>query len=231
MGDIPAKTNMVSTIITAPGPGQDLAEKQTFDVTLQVSNLEAGSFTNPEVTYYGAPQTLKGGNIVGHTHVTIQSLGGSLTPKVAPDPTIFAFFKGINDAGDGSGGLKATVTGGLPAGNYRVCTMSSASNHQPVLMPVAQYVVLAFLDCSSFSRVPRLINMTDVALRTTATNSPSVALLALTAPTPLLPHLLPAVPTTTTTTTKVVAVVDAELARVARVLGRSFSRALFPVRR
>lgn len=30
------------------------------------------------------------------------------------------------------------MTGGLPAGNYRVCTMTSSSNHQPVLMPVAQ---------------------------------------------------------------------------------------------
>ena len=226
MGDIPAKTNMVSTIITSPGPGQDLTEKQTFDVTLQVSNLEAGSFTNPDVTYYGAPQTLKGGNIVGHTHITIQSLGGSLTPNVAPDPTIFAFFKGVNDAGDGKGGLKATVAGGLPAGNYRVCTMSSASNHQPVLMPVAQYVVLTLLDCLIFSGVLRLINMIDAVPKTTATSSPSVALLALTAPPLLLPHLLPAVPTTA----RVAAVVDADLARVARVLGRFPSRALLTAR-
>jgi hypothetical protein len=48
------------------------------------------------------------------------------------------FFKGINDAGNGKSLLSADVTGGLPAGNYRVCSMSSSVNHQPVLMPVAQ---------------------------------------------------------------------------------------------
>ena len=70
--------------------------------------------------------------------VTIQTLGNNLTPQQAPDASTFAFFKGIDDAGDGKGGLSADVTGGLPAGNYRVCTMSAAANHQPVTMPVAQ---------------------------------------------------------------------------------------------
>ena len=81
---------------------------------------------------------MKKGKVVGHTHLTVQDLGRTLTPKKPLDPTKFAFFKGINDAGDGKGGLSATVTGGLPAGNYRVCTLGSSSNHQPVLMPVAQ---------------------------------------------------------------------------------------------
>ena len=55
-----------------------------------------------------------------------------------PPAGVFAFFKGINTAQDAQGILSADVTGGLPAGKYRVCTLSSASNHQPVLMPVAQ---------------------------------------------------------------------------------------------
>lgn len=53
------------------------------------------------------------------------------------EPQEFVFFKGINDAGN-QGLLKATVDKGLPPGNYRLCSMSSASNHQPVLIPVAQ---------------------------------------------------------------------------------------------
>jgi transcription initiation factor TFIID subunit 15 len=138
MGDIPATTNMVSTIITNPAPGQALAANTDFNVNLQVANLNAGVFTNPTVTYYTAPQALKNGNIVGHVHVTIQTLGANLAPAVAPDATKFVFFKGIDDAGDGKGGLAALVKGGLPAGNYRVCTMSAAANHQPVAMPVAQ---------------------------------------------------------------------------------------------
>ena len=86
---------------------------------------------------YAAPQQVKNGKVVGHTHVTVQDLGRSLTPKRPLDPTRFVFFEGFNDLGDGKDRLSATVTGGLPAGNYRVCTMVSSSNHQPVLMPVA----------------------------------------------------------------------------------------------
>lgn len=138
MGDIPAKTNMVSSIITFPETGTQIASDTDFTVTVQMNNLVAGSFTDADATYYAGPQFLQNGVIVGHTHVTIQDLGKSLNPKVAPDATQFAFFKGINDAGNGKGLLSANVTGGLPAGNYRVCTMASASNHQPVLMPVAQ---------------------------------------------------------------------------------------------
>jgi hypothetical protein len=123
---------------TFPQNGQDIAVNQPFNVTLQVANLQAGSFTNATTTYYAAPQAVNSqGNIIGHVHVTIQDIGGTLNPTTPPDPTTFAFFKGIDDAGNGQGCLSAAVASGLPAGFYRVCTMSSASNHQPVLMPVS----------------------------------------------------------------------------------------------
>lgn len=155
MGDIPATTNMVSTIITNPTGGCIDANKD-FDITLQVANLVAGNFVNPTVAYYSAPQALQGGKIVGHVHVcsghnrftpcevlielqvTVQTLGNNLTPNQPPNAVEFVFFKGIDDDGNGAGLLKATVTGGLPAGFFRVCTMSAAANHQPVTMPVAQ---------------------------------------------------------------------------------------------
>lgn len=148
MGDIPAKTTMVSSFIIFPTTGGTVASDTTFNISVQTANLEAGSFTNADATYYAAPQFLSGGKVVGHTHVTVQDLGSSLNPTKALDATQFAFFKGINDAGNGQGLLQAVVTGGLPAGNYRVCTMASASNHQPVLMPVAQRG--AQDDCTKF---------------------------------------------------------------------------------
>jgi len=138
MGDIPAKTNMVSSMITFPQTGSVIPSDTTFTITVQMANLVAGSFTDADATYYAGPQFLQGGSVVGHTHVTVQDLGKNLNPTAALDATQFAFFKGINDAGNGEGLLSANVTGGLPAGNYRVCTMAAASNHQPVLMPVAQ---------------------------------------------------------------------------------------------
>lgn len=70
-------------------------------------------------------------------------------PQQALDASQVAFFKGIDTAADANGVLKVTVAGGLPAGFYRVCTMSSASNHQPVLMPVAKRG--AQDDCSKFT--------------------------------------------------------------------------------
>src|ERR1700733_4586188 len=112
MGDIPAKTNMVSSIILNPQTGgAAIPSDTTFNITVQMANLVAGSFTNADATYYAAPQALQNGQVVGHTHVTVQDLGASLNPTNALDATQFAFFKGINDAGNGQGLLTATVTG------------------------------------------------------------------------------------------------------------------------
>lgn len=152
MGDLPAKTAMVSSIITFPLAGSNTIQSDTtFNITVQMSNLVAGSFTNADATYFSAPQQLKNGQVVGHTHVTVQDMGATLNPTTPLDATQFAFFKGINDAGNGKGLLSATVTGGLPAGNYRVCTMASSSNHQPVIMPVAQRGTAD--DCTKFTVV------------------------------------------------------------------------------
>jgi transcription initiation factor TFIID subunit 15 len=148
MGRIPASANMISAMITNPQPGKALAAGTTFNISVQTSHLAAGKFTNPTTTYYTAPQDLDGGgDIIGHCHVTVQDIG-SLDSTSPPDPSRFVFFKGIDDAGNGKGLLQAEVSGGLPAGTYRVCTMIAAQNHQPVAMPVAQRG--AQDDCTKF---------------------------------------------------------------------------------
>jgi len=149
MGDIPSNQDMVSAIVLFPGPGDDLDANQAFTIQVQLQNLVAGSFTDAQSTYYSAPQALQGGQVVGHCHVTVQDLGGTLAPTSPPDPKVFNFFKGINDDGNGQGLLTADVTDGLPAGFYRICTMNAAANHQPVLMPVAQRG--AQDDCQKFT--------------------------------------------------------------------------------
>jgi transcription initiation factor TFIID subunit 15 len=68
----------------------------------------------------------------------IQDLGGSFTPSSPLDASKFAFFLGINNAGDGNGNVVAKVPNGLPKGFYRCCTMISNANHSPLQMPVAQ---------------------------------------------------------------------------------------------
>ncbi|QPC69734.1 hypothetical protein HYE68_000486 [Fusarium pseudograminearum] len=123
MGKIPAANKMVSSVFTSPQNGDNIQANQNFDISVQFINFAPGSFTNATNTYYSAPQDLDGGgNIIGHTHVTVQDTGNDLNPTQPLDPSVFAFFKGINDAGNGQGLLTASVEGGLPDGNYRICS-------------------------------------------------------------------------------------------------------------
>ena len=82
-------------------------------------------------------RTNQDGSIIGHTHVVIESLP-SLDTTTPLNPQQFAFFKGINGAAV-NGVVTADVTAGLPAGFYRMATINSAANHQPVLVAVAQH--------------------------------------------------------------------------------------------
>jgi transcription initiation factor TFIID subunit 15 len=67
---------MVSTIILSPKHNENIPDtNQDFDVTIAVDNLATGHFTNPNLTYYSAPQQLNDdGIVIGHTHITIQVL-------------------------------------------------------------------------------------------------------------------------------------------------------------
>ena len=65
---------MVSTIIISPQHNENIAKANSnFDVVIAVDNLVTGQFTNPNTTYYSAPQQLNDdGVILGHSHITIQ---------------------------------------------------------------------------------------------------------------------------------------------------------------
>ncbi|KAI8456655.1 hypothetical protein BY996DRAFT_4579351, partial [Phakopsora pachyrhizi] len=135
IGQLPAKTKMTSVKIISPKPKTKLEAKVDFQIEIAVRNIEVGFFTPPKTTYYLSPQQLNGdGLIKGHVHVVIQATDESDTPLDAQN---FAFFKGIATRAK-NGKIKAAVTGGLPDGNYRICTITSSMNHQPVVMPVAQ---------------------------------------------------------------------------------------------
>lgn len=102
---------------------------QAFKLSARIATLAAGSLTNATSTYYSAPQDLDAnGMVIGHTHFTVQDTGTTLIPKAPLNPTKFTIFKAVNDASDSMGLLSANVDDGLPAGNYRVCTLVSAAN-------------------------------------------------------------------------------------------------------
>lgn len=139
MGSIPAKTKMPSAKFVFPPNGGNVTANQKFTIQMAIKNLETGNFVNADQNYFGAPQQLNSQGVVqGHSHVVIEKLS-SLGQTDPTDPTIFAFFKGLNGKADAKGILTADVDNGLPAGAYKLSSINTAANHQPVLGPVAQH--------------------------------------------------------------------------------------------
>lgn len=139
MGVIAASANMPSAKFVSPANGAVLPANATFTVRLAVAHLATGLFANADENYLAAPQQVDpaSGDVQGHAHVVIEKLD-SMQQTRPTDPAKFVFFKGLNDkARDGV--LTADVTGGLAAGVYRIASISTAANHQPVLVAVAQH--------------------------------------------------------------------------------------------
>ncbi|KNZ56213.1 hypothetical protein VP01_2468g3 [Puccinia sorghi] len=151
--------------VIAPQTDFEVVIKDSFPLPhdIAINLTPPGYFTSPTNTYYLAPQQLnKEGLIKGHLHVVIQAVNGN---NVFPADQVSAF-KGIADK-PVNGELKTTFTGGLPPGfckdsflfiislrakyctqlipsshpplsSDRISTITSAKNHQPVLLPVAR---------------------------------------------------------------------------------------------
>jgi len=138
MGVIPSSDNMPSAKFITPKNGDTLKENTSFTIKLAVANFQTGAFTNTNGTYFAAPQQLNGqGQIIGHSHVVVETLT-ALDQTTPTDPKKFAFFKGLNAAA-ADGVLTADVTAGLPAGFYKLSSVNTAANHQPVLVPIARH--------------------------------------------------------------------------------------------
>jgi len=138
MGIIAATTNMPSSKFAVPTNGQNFAVNQSFTIEMNIQNLDTGNFVNADENFFAAPQQIGStGNILGHSHVVIEAIT-SLTDTTPTNPNVFAFFKGLNDPAS-NGQLTADVTTGLPAGTYRLASINTAANHQPVLVAVAQH--------------------------------------------------------------------------------------------
>ncbi|KAK7064764.1 hypothetical protein R3P38DRAFT_57447 [Favolaschia claudopus] len=149
IGNIPSVDRMPSSKFQFPKNLDTIPANQDFDIILATKNIQLGTFTNAQKTYFANPQKLNGqGQIIGHTHIVMEPID-SLTSVALTDPKKFFFFKGINEAQDGQGNVKATVTGGAPAGVYRMCTIVSSATHQPAIVPVAQHGSLD--DCVYFT--------------------------------------------------------------------------------
>lgn len=147
IGTIPAVTNMPSAKFSNPANGDTIPANTDFTITMNINNLVTGNFVNADESYFAAPQQLQGGIIVGHSHFVIEQLT-SLGQTTPTNPQVFAFFKGVNTPASG-GVLSVDVSAGIPDGAYRLCSINSSANHQPVIVPVAQHGALD--DCVYFT--------------------------------------------------------------------------------
>ncbi|KAJ7629337.1 hypothetical protein B0H17DRAFT_995841 [Mycena rosella] len=148
IGLIPSVDHMPSAKYLFPKNGGTIPANQAFNAQLNVLNFHTGVFTNAQKTYFAAPQTLDAqGLIIGHSHMVIEALS-SIDQITPTDPQKFIFFKGV-DAAAVNGVLTVAVTAGVPPGTYRICSINSSSNHQPVIVPIAQHGSLD--DCSYFT--------------------------------------------------------------------------------
>ncbi|OAV96672.1 hypothetical protein, variant [Puccinia triticina 1-1 BBBD Race 1] len=139
MGMIVAPDQMPSCKFKHPHNLSKLKANKSFDIVLEIKKMVTGHFVNPNTSYYAAPQQLsnKTKEVIGHAHVVIQRIP-SLKSTSVPDPRKFVFFKGIDSHVSKNGTSTVEVTNGLPVGTYRLGSILTAANHQPVLAGVAQ---------------------------------------------------------------------------------------------
>lgn len=150
IGVIPSVDNMPSAKFEFPVNTGTVPANAAFTIKLNAKNIELGNFVNAKENYFAAPQTVNNqGQIVGHTHVVVEQLQ-SLTQTTPTNPKNFAFFKGVDNAAV-NGQVQVAVSAGVPPGAYRLCTINSSSNHQPVIVPIAQHGSLD--DCIYFTAV------------------------------------------------------------------------------
>ncbi|KAF9491920.1 hypothetical protein BDN71DRAFT_1397487, partial [Pleurotus eryngii] len=136
MGVLPANTLMPSSKFTNPKNGDNIPARKAFTISLAVRNFQTGSLANPQKSFLAAPQQVNAqGLIIGHAKVVIEALTG-FNQTTPTDPTKFAFFQHIGSQAQG-GILTASVSGGLPDGYYRLSSILSATNSQPVILPVS----------------------------------------------------------------------------------------------
>lgn len=150
IGVIPSSDNMPSAKFEFPVNTGTVPANAAFTIKLNAKNIQLGNFVNAKENYFAAPQTVNGqGQIIGHTHVVVEQLD-SMTQTNPTNPKNFAFFKGVDNAAV-NGQVQVAVSSGVPPGAYRLCTINSSSNHQPVIVPIAQHGSLD--DCVYFTAV------------------------------------------------------------------------------
>jgi hypothetical protein len=137
VGIIPSVDSMPSSKFLFPQNFAAVKAGASFTIELKIHNLATGFSVNANENFLAAPQQVDDqGLIKGHSHVVIEKLD-NISQTETMDPQKFIFFKGLNDKAV-NGKLTAEVTNGLPVGAYRLSSITTSANHNPVVVAVAQ---------------------------------------------------------------------------------------------
>ncbi|KAK1234597.1 hypothetical protein PQX77_002198 [Marasmius sp. AFHP31] len=138
MGIIPSINHIPSLKFQFPLNGAVLAINDPFTIRLGVNNLATGNSVNSQTNYLAAPQQVdSSGLVLGHTAIVIEKLE-TLNQTAPTNPSIFDFFMAaINQLTNGFHGFN--VTNGLPAGSYRLSSITTDANHHPIMVPLLQH--------------------------------------------------------------------------------------------
>ncbi|KAK1230408.1 hypothetical protein PQX77_006502 [Marasmius sp. AFHP31] len=138
MGIVPSIDHIPSLKFQFPLNGAVLAINDPFTIRLGVNNLATGNSVNSQTNYLAAPQQVdSSGLVLGHTAIVIEKLE-TLNQTAPTNPSIFNFFMAaINQLTNGFHGFN--VTDGLPAGSYRLSSITTDANHHPIVVPLLQH--------------------------------------------------------------------------------------------
>ncbi|KAJ7087546.1 hypothetical protein B0H15DRAFT_297476 [Mycena belliarum] len=137
MGVLPSSAHMPTSKFTYPRNGEILAPDSPMTIGLAVTNLAMGNSADLTTSFLAAPQQLDAnGNIRGRAFIVVEQLSASMFAPT--DPKLFKLFTGVNALPDSTGVVTTTISG-LSTGFYRVSSIITATNGQPVLLPVLQH--------------------------------------------------------------------------------------------
>ncbi|KAJ8082692.1 hypothetical protein PM082_008548 [Marasmius tenuissimus] len=135
MGIIPSTDRIPSLKFQFPLNGAVLAINKPFTVLLGINNLATENLVNRRTNYLAAPQQVDpNGLVLGHAAIVIEQLD-TLNQTATTNPRQFIYFKTVVEKLH-SGYLGFDVPGNLPAGSYRLSSVTTDANYHSIVVPL-----------------------------------------------------------------------------------------------
>ncbi|KAF9269772.1 hypothetical protein L218DRAFT_850904, partial [Marasmius fiardii PR-910] len=163
IGAIPSVDHIPSVKFQFPTNGAVIRKDEPFTIELAVNKIATGNSVNSQTNFLAAPLQLdSNGLIIGRTAIVIEQLD-SLEQITPTDPSRFALYSGFA-TGAANGVQTTNVTQGLSEGFYRVSSIMTGANDQPIVAPVLQHGAIddiVYVSIISLELFVRIVNSAD----------------------------------------------------------------------